>query len=153
MRVDGIRQAVFVHFPIEFENPPLEVFVPEITMTPLSHFTPQLSAATAVGAGSGDLTPDEAQAVLSVQLNTIHACYTSLLRTVRHAEGAMRFELVVAPNGTLSDVPTAQAADPLQGARDCVLATLRTLQYRASGRRTVVTYRFSMRMREPHSNH
>ena len=63
-RVVGLQHAAAVRFPIEYENPPLELNLAEMVVHPRMRVEAPTSAAVAVQAGSGDLTSDEAQALL-----------------------------------------------------------------------------------------
>lgn len=155
-RVEGLRHAASVRFPIEFENPLLEINLAEVVLHPRMRVEAPTSAAVAVQAGAGDLTAAEVQAMLDLHTGELLACYTPLLRGPfrrgqQRPQGTARFELTVAPNGDLADVDRAETTDPVPQAADCIQNILQGLRFRATGRRSVVRARFSMRPQEPAS--
>lgn len=148
-RVPDISQAVRVHFPFVFENPPLEFIVPEFVLTPRMRIAPPETLAAAIQAGSGNLSTEETRAVVETRLPDLLACYTTLLRTARRAEGVSRFDLTLAADGTVTESATAEAAESVIPAAMCQTAILRTLRFRNTARRATVTVLFSMHPREP----
>jgi hypothetical protein len=147
VRVDGMRQPAQVSFPLEFQNPPLAFSVPEFVLHPRVRVEPS-SVAAAVGAGSGNLTAEEARAVVETRLADLLGCYTTLLRTERRAEGTVRFELALAPDGAVTDAAADDAPEPFGPWRACATPILRDLRFRGSGRRVTLTLPFALRPRE-----
>ncbi len=153
LRLEGVQHASIVRFPFEFENPLLELNLPEMVLYPRMRTDPPTSAAVAVQAGSGDLSSPEVRALLDAQAQPLLACYTPLLRApVRRGQqrpqGTARFEVTVAPDGAIADVDRVETTDPLPQAADCILGIIQTMHMRATGRRTVVRMRFAMRPQE-----
>jgi hypothetical protein len=154
LRIEGVRHAATVRFPIEFENPVLEVNLSDMTLHPRMRTDAPPIAAVAVNAGAGEITANEAQALLDHHAAELLACYTPLLRTpVRRGQprpqGSARFEVTVAPDGSVADIDRVETTDPLPAATDCIQSVLQALRFRASGRRTIVRPRFTMRPQEP----
>jgi hypothetical protein len=152
-RIDGLQRAASVRFPIEYENPPLELELAEVVLHPQMRIDNAIRAAVAVNAGSGDLTADEAQSLVESQLQSFLNCYTPLLRGpfrrgVPRPQGTARFELTVAPDGTVADVDRVETSDPVPAAAECMQTVLQGLRFRATGRRTVLRARFFMRPQE-----
>jgi hypothetical protein len=147
VRVEGMRQAAQVTFPLEFQNPPLAFSVPEFVLFPRMRVEPT-SVAAAVGAGSGNLTADEARTVVNTCLAELLGCYTTLLRTERRAAGAVRFELALGPDGAVTDATADDTPEPFGPWRDCAAPLLRDLRFRGSGRRVTLTLPFTLRLRE-----
>lgn len=146
-RVEGLDHAVVITWPFEFENPTLELTAPEVVLTPRTRPAP-LDASVAVGAGSGELTANEVQAVAATRLTDILGCYTTHLRTFHRAEGNARFELTVAPNGNLASVSMANVDGAVQPAAECIANLLQGLQFRNTGRRTHAVLPVSLRLRD-----
>lgn len=149
MRIEGLRHAVAVRYPLVFENPPVRLAVPAFAITPRARFAPPESAVAAVQAGRGDLTEPEARAGVEPRLGEVQACYVTLLRTARRAEGQVFFEASFAADGSLADVPVAQIPDALLPMRECLVGIVRSLRMRDTRRRAAVTYTFTFQPREP----
>lgn len=148
-RVQDVTAAARVHLPFVFENPPLEFVVPEFVLTPRMRVSPPGTVAAAIQAGSGNLSTDEARAVVETRLPDFLACYTTHLRTARRAEGISRFDLTLGPDGTVAEVATAEATESVAPVAACQAALLRGLNFRNTARRATVTVLFSMHPREP----
>ncbi len=151
--IEGLQRAAAVRFPIEFENPLLELNLAEVVLYPQMRIDPPTSAAVAVGAGAGDLTSDEAQNLVEAQKQALLACYTPLLRGpfrrgVPRPQGSARFEITVAPDGQVADIDRAETPEPVPAAAECMQTVLQGLRFRATGRRSVVRARFFMRPQE-----
>jgi hypothetical protein len=154
LRIEGVRRPATVRLPIEYENPVLEVNLSDMVLHPRMRTDAPAIAAVAVHAGAGELTSTEAQALLDHHAAEFLACYTPLVRApVRRGqarpEGSARFEVTVAPDGTVSDIDRVETSNPLPPVADCLQGVLQGLRFRATGRRTVVRPRFSMRAQEP----
>lgn len=153
LRIEGVQHAAIVRFPFEFENPLLEINLPEMVLFPRMRTDPPTLAAVAVQAGSGDLSGAEVQNLLDAQAQPLLACYAPLLRApVRRGQqrpqGTARFEVTVAPDGAIADVDRIETTDPVPQAADCILGVIQGMHMRATGRRTVVRLRFAMRPQE-----
>lgn len=152
-RIEGIDHPAQVRFPVEFENPLLELTLTEMAVHPRMRTEGPTSAAVAVQAGRGDLTADEAQAVIDLHAAEVLACYAPLLRpTPRRGQsrpqGSARFEVMVAPSGEVVDIDREAVSDPVPQATECIQGVLQALHFRATGRRTLVRARFAMRPQE-----
>ncbi len=153
LRIEGVQHASVVHFPIEYENPLLEINLGEMVLHPRMRIEPPTSAAVAVQAGTGELSGAEVQALLDAQAQPLLACYAPLLRApVRRGQqrpqGTARFELTVAPDGSIADIDRVETTDPVPQAADCIQGVLQGMRFRSTGRRTVVRLRFAMRPQE-----
>ncbi len=150
MRMEGISHSARVRFPFEFENPLHEFSVPEVLLYPRMRHAGTESVAALVGAGSGDLSVEEAQGVVGTQTPALLACYTPLLanRLTRRAEGSARFELTVSPEGAVVDLNAGDISEPIASLGECLGRSLRTLHFRATGRRAVVTVPLTLRPQE-----
>lgn len=150
LRIEGVRHPLRVTFPIQFENPALELSVPEVVLFPRMRVPGAESVAALVRAGSGNLTADEAAAVLSLRTGDHLNCYLPLLRerTSRRAEGSARFTLAVNPDGTIGEVFLGPLDEPVRSTGECHLNLLRGAQMRATGRRASVAVTFTMRPQE-----
>ena len=150
LRIDGVRQPLRVRFPLQFENLALELTVPEVLLFPRMRVPNDDSIAAIVRAGSGNLTTDEAAAVLSLHTNDHLNCYLPLLRerTTRRAEGSARFSLAVNPDGTIGEVFLGALDEPVRASGECHMNLLRAAQMRATGRRATIAVTFVMRPQE-----
>jgi len=150
MRMEGISHSARVRFPFEFENPLQEFALPEVLLYPRMRHTGTESVAALVGAGSGDLSVEEAQGVVGAQTAALLACYSPLLanRLTRRAEGSARFELTLSPEGAVLDVAAGDISEPITSVGECLGRTLRTLRFRATGRRAVVGIPLTLRPQE-----
>jgi hypothetical protein len=150
MRMEGISHSARVRFPFEFENPLHEITVPEVLLYPRMRHAGTESVAALVGAGSGDLSIEEARGVVGTQTAALLGCYTPLLavRATRRAEGTARYELTVAPDGSVVDVSAGDLAEPIAATGECLARTLRGLHFRGSGRRAVITVPLTLRPQE-----
>ncbi|MBL8604618.1 MAG: AgmX/PglI C-terminal domain-containing protein [Myxococcales bacterium] len=150
MRIEGVSHAAHVRFPFEFENPLLRVSAAEVLLFPRMRTTAPESVATAVGAGSGDLTDQEVNAVMATRAPELLACYTPLLaaRATRRNEGAARYEITVAPDGAVVDVTQGEIAEPLATIGSCLQRPLQSLRFRATGRRAVINLPLTLRPQE-----
>ncbi len=150
LRIEGVRHPLRVTFPIQFENTPLELTVPEVVLFPRMRIPGADSIAAIVRAGSGNLTSDEAAAVLSLRTNDHLNCYLPLLRerTTRRAEGSARFSLAVNPDGTIGEVFLGPLDEPVRASGECHMNLLRAAQMRATGRRATIAVTFAMRPQE-----
>lgn len=150
LRIEGIRHPLRVTFPLVFENPVLELTVPEMLLFPRMRVPGQESVAAIVRAGSGSLTADEAAAVLSLRTADHLACYTPLLRerATRRAEGSARFTLTVGSDGVVGDVALGSLDEPVRASGECHLNILRGARLRATGQRASVAVTIAMRPQE-----
>lgn len=150
LRIEGVRQPLRVTFPIQFENTPLELNVPEVVLFPRMRVPAAESVAALVRAGSGNLTADEAAAVLSLRTAEHLNCYAPLLRerATRRAEGSARFSLAVNPDGTVGEVFLGPLDEPVRATGECHMNLLRGAQMRATGRRATISVTFAMRPQE-----
>lgn len=152
-RIEGLQRAAAVRFAVEFENPLLELNLAELALFPQMRIAAPTSAAVAVNAGSGDLGSEEAQSVVEAQTQRLLECYTPLLRGpfrrgVPRPQGSARFDVTIAPDGEVVDIDRAETADPVPAAAECMQSVLQGLRFRATGRRTVVHARVSLRPQE-----
>ncbi len=109
------------------------------------------SVANIVGAGSGDFTPDEVTGALGTLSSSLLACYTPVLQDTRgrvRPEGTARYELTVAPDGSVVDVSQADITLAVRPASDCLTQAFRGMRLRATGRRAVITVPILMRPQE-----
>lgn len=150
LQVDRVPRAMIFEWPFEFENPVLRVELPEIVLFPRMSFPSEQSVATLVGAGSGDLTADEVRSVTAPLLRPMLACYSPILRerATRRAEGRARYEITVAPDGSVADLSTLDVTDTVRPAGECIANALRPLRFRNSGRRSVIVLPVAMRPQE-----
>lgn len=150
MRIEGIQHPLRVTFPLVFENPALNLTVPEMLLFPRMRVPGQESVAAIVRAGSGSLTPDEAAAVLSLRTAEHLACYAPLLRdrATRRAEGSAHFVLTVGLDGVISDVTLGPFDEPVRSSGECHLNLLRGARLRATGQRATVGVTITMRPQE-----
>ncbi len=154
LTIDGLRHPLRVTFPLQFDNPPLELDVPEIALYPRMRVTPPESVAALVHAGSGDLTVDEVAAVLGLRLNDHLQCYLPSLRErpTRRAEGAAHFTMAVNSDGSVGDVTLGGLDDGVRATGECHLNLLRTARFRPTGRRSTLALTFAMRPQETPSS-
>jgi hypothetical protein len=150
LRIDGLQHPLRVTFPLAFENPVLELAIPEVVLFPRMRVPGQESVAALVRAGSGTLTPEEAAAVLSLHTADHLACYTPLLRerATRRAEGSARFTITVGPDGVVNDVALGPLDEPVRASGECHLDLLRAAQFRATGQRARLAVTLAMRPQE-----
>jgi hypothetical protein len=152
MRVEGVSHAARVRFTVEFENPVLQVQVPDVVLFPRMRVAPPDSVAAVVQAGSGDLSAEEVRTQIDTHVGELLGCYVPLtLRRVPRRpvpEGSARYELTVAPDGELADLVAGDVAEPVRPAGECIQNILRNFRFRNTGRRAVATVTFVMRPQE-----
>ena len=150
MRIEGIQHPLRVTFPLQFENPAVELDLPEFVLFPRMRIPAPESVAAVVGAGSGSLTAPEAAAVLSLRTGDHLGCYLPLLRerATRRAEGSAHFTLSVSSAGAVTDVALGGLDEPVRASGECHLNLLRSAQFRATGQRATVAVTLAMRPQE-----
>jgi hypothetical protein len=150
LRIEGIQHPLRVTFPLEFENPTLELTVPEMVLYPRMRPPGTESVAAMVRAGSGSLTADEAAAVLSLRTAEHLACYAPMLRerATRRAEGSAHFTLSVGPYGAVGEVALGSLDEPIRMTGECHLNLLRAARFRATGQRATIAVTLTMRPQE-----
>jgi hypothetical protein len=150
LRIEGVQHPLRVTFPLVFENPPLQLTVPDLLVFPRMRVPGPESVAAIVRAGSGSLTVDEAAAVLSLRTGEHLNCYAPLLRerATRRAEGSAHFTLSVGPDGTVGDVALGALDEPVRSSGECHLNLLRGAQFRATGQRATIAAAITMRPQE-----
>ena len=150
LHIEGLRHPLRVTFPIQFDNPPLEIDLPEIVLYPRMRVTAPDSVATLVHAGSGDLTADEVAAALALRINDHLQCYLPSLRdrATRRAEGSAHFTMAVGSDGGVGGVTLGGLDDAIRPTGECHLELLRGTRLRATGRRASIAVTFTMRPQE-----
>jgi len=150
LRIEGIQHPLRVTFPLVFENPPLELSIPELLLFPRMRIPGSESVAAIVRAGSGSLSADEAAAVLSLRTGDHLGCYVPMLRerATRRAEGSARFTVSVGPDGSVGEVALGALDEPVRSSGECHLNLLRGAQFRATGQRATLGVTITMRPQE-----